>query len=270
MIASLRRHEAEEAVRDLRAQTGTHAELDGAWGDLFTPDALKERTRTEILADASARQLMVDDLFGPLTEEVFERSTLGRLLLDVQPTVVVDCVNTAGALAYQDVFASAKELRVLAADGQVDVTAVDRHLSTMYLPKLIRHTQIALEGMKRAGTRVYVKIGTSGTGGMGLNIPFTHSEERPSRVLLAKAGLAGAQTILLYLMARTAGSPSDTDPSTGVDGRPCVRTAPRPSPFRRRSAPPAKRPSRGWTSPWRASTWTRARTGSSRCTSSRR
>jgi NAD(P)-dependent dehydrogenase (short-subunit alcohol dehydrogenase family) len=181
VIASLRRHEAEDAVRDIRAQTSTQAELDGAWGDLFTPDALKECTRREILADASARQLMVDDLFGPLTEEVFQRSTLGRLLLDVQPTVVVDCVNTAGALAYQDVFASAKELRVLAAEGQVDVTAVDRHLSTMYLPKLIRHTQIALEGMKRAGTRVYVKIGTSGTGGMGLNIPFTHSEERPSR-----------------------------------------------------------------------------------------
>ncbi len=208
VIASLRRHEAEDAVRDIRAQTSTQAELDGAWGDLFTPDALKECTRREILADASARQLMVDDLFGPLTEEVFQRSTLGRLLLDVQPTVVVDCVNTAGALAYQDVFASAKELRVLAAEGQVDVTAVDRHLSTMYLPKLIRHTQIALEGMKRAGTRVYVKIGTSGTGGMGLNIPFTHSEERPSRVLLAKAGLAGAQTLLLYLMARTPGAPA--------------------------------------------------------------
>jgi hypothetical protein len=40
--------------------------------------------------------------------------------------------------------------------------------------------------MKRAGTRMYVKIGTAGTGGMGLNVPFTHAEERPSRVLLAK------------------------------------------------------------------------------------
>ena len=62
--------------------------------------------------------------------------------------------------------------------------------------------------MKRAGTRFYLKIGTAGTGGMGLNIPFTHSEERPSRMLLAKSGVAGAHTLLLYLMARTPGAPA--------------------------------------------------------------
>jgi hypothetical protein len=43
---------------------------------------------------------------------------------------------------------------------------------------------------------------------MGLNIPFTHSEERPSRMLLAKAGVAGAHSLLLYLMARTPGAPA--------------------------------------------------------------
>ena len=37
--------------------------------------------------------------------------------------------------------------------------------------------QTLLEGLKRAGTKAYVKVGTSGTGGMGLNIPYTHSEE---------------------------------------------------------------------------------------------
>jgi hypothetical protein len=62
--------------------------------------------------------------------------------------------------------------------------------------------------MRRAQTEVFVKVGTAGTGGMGLNIPFTHSEERPSRVLLAKTGIAGAQTLYLYLMARTPGGPA--------------------------------------------------------------
>jgi len=38
---------------------------------------------------------------------------------------------------------------------------------------------------------------------MGLNIPFTHSEERPSRVLLSKSSIAGAHSLLLFLMART-------------------------------------------------------------------
>jgi hypothetical protein len=61
--------------------------------------------------------------------------------------------------------------------------------------------------MVKAGTGTYIKIGTSGTGGMGLNIPYTHSEEKPSRVLLSKSALAGAHTLLLFLMARTPDGP---------------------------------------------------------------
>jgi hypothetical protein len=59
--------------------------------------------------------------------------------------------------------------------------------------------------MVQAGTKAYVKIGTSGTGGMGLNIPYTHGEEKPSRVLMSKAAVAGAQTLLTFLMGRTPG-----------------------------------------------------------------
>jgi hypothetical protein len=59
--------------------------------------------------------------------------------------------------------------------------------------------------MQAVGTKIYVKIGTSGTGGMGLNIPYTHSEEKPSRVLLSKSSVAGAHTLLLFLMGRTPG-----------------------------------------------------------------
>jgi hypothetical protein len=75
------------------------------------------------------------------------------------------------------------------------------------VPQLIRHVQVFYQAMLKARTGAYVKIGTSGTGGMGLNIPYTHSEEKPSRVLLSKSALAGAHTLLLFLMARTPGGP---------------------------------------------------------------
>ncbi|HEX7242309.1 MAG TPA: hypothetical protein VF263_18625, partial [Longimicrobiaceae bacterium] len=119
-----------------------------------------------------------------------------------------DTINTATAFAYQNAYDSAAALRDKARRGEADLDAVETHLATMYLPQLIRHVQLALEVMKRARTQVYVKVGTAGTGGMGLNIPFTHSEERPSRVLLAKSSIAGAHTLLLYLMARTPGAPT--------------------------------------------------------------
>jgi hypothetical protein len=57
------------------------------------------------------------------------------------------------------------------------------------------------------GTRIYVKVGTTGTGGMGLNIPYTHGEDKPSPTLMAKTATAFAQTGLLFLMARTPDCP---------------------------------------------------------------
>ncbi|MBI4539205.1 MAG: short-chain dehydrogenase [Gemmatimonadetes bacterium] len=209
VIASLAQREAESAVAELRAEPGgAEVVLEPVWGDIFVPLSLKDRSREEILREHAARRLLIDDLYGELTEGAFLRSTLAALLLEARPHVVVDCVNAAGVLAYQNAFASAAELRALAERGEVDPESVERHLATQYLPQLIRHCQIALEALKRAGTEVYLKVGTAGTGGLGLNIPFTHSEERPSRLLLAKAGLAGAHTLFLYLMARTPGAPA--------------------------------------------------------------
>ncbi len=42
---------------------------------------------------------------------------------------------------------------------------------------------------------------------MGFNIPYTHSEERPSRTLLTKSAVAGAHSMLLFLLGRTPDSP---------------------------------------------------------------
>ncbi|HEX2189724.1 MAG TPA: hypothetical protein VHG51_12535 [Longimicrobiaceae bacterium] len=209
VISGLTRDEAEEAVEELRRDPDAEGvELAAEWGDIFLPHDLRDRHRRDILADPEARGRILDDLLGPLSEEMIERSALGRVIARHRPEVIVDTINTATAFAYQNAFDSAAELRERARAGSVDLEAVEQHLATMYLPQLIRHVQLALEVMRRAQTRVYVKVGTAGTGGMGLNIPFTHSEERPSRVLLAKSSIAGAHTLLLYLMARTPGAPT--------------------------------------------------------------
>ena len=209
-VSALTRQEAERGAVELAEDTSRAPEtsINAEWGDVFLPESLRERARDDVLADAEARTTLLDDLLGELTPAVVTRSALGMLLERRKPAIIVDCVNTATAFAYQNIFQSAAKLRTAAADGSLDAETVERHLATLYLPQLIRHVQIALEAMRRAGTRMYLKVGTAGTGGMGLNIPFTHSEERPSRMLLAKAGLAGAHTLLLYLMARTPDAPA--------------------------------------------------------------
>jgi hypothetical protein len=210
VVAGLREDEARAAVEALAAHpSAAGVELVPEWGDIFLREADRERSRRELLGEDEGRARLLDDLFGPLDAEAVGRSALVALLERHGPEVLVDCINTATAIAYQDVFGSARRLRKRAGSERgVDRAEVEAHLCTLYLPQLIRHIQLLLEGIRRAGTRVYLKIGTSGTGGMGLDIPFTHSEQRPSATLLAKSSLAGAHSLLLFLMARTNGAPA--------------------------------------------------------------
>lgn len=209
VIGALREDEAQETVEFLRAQPdGSDVEITPEWGNVFQRETLRHRDRREVLDDSEARRELLWDVFGVLDDEAFARSTLVAQLASHRPAVVIDCINTATAIAYQNMYESAGRLWREGKEGGADLSVVEAHLATLYLPQLIRHVQLLLEGLRRAESAAYVKIGTSGTGGMGLNVPFTHSEEKPSRELLAKASVAGAHSMLLFLMGRTPRAPA--------------------------------------------------------------
>ena len=207
VLVALFEEEARAAAQALEPYRGM-ATIEIEWGNVLLPAALARLERSAMLADSAHRALVLGDLLGDLTEEVLERSLLYQILTRYRPEAVVDSINTATAFAYQDIFQSARELLAAARSGTLDAAAVEAHLLTLTMPQLIRHTQLMLEALRRAGAQAYVKIGTSGTGGMGFNIPYTHSEERPSRTLMTKSAVAGAQSLLLFLMGRTPGAPA--------------------------------------------------------------
>src|SRR5881396_3359554 len=188
---------------------GTAIEIE--WGNVFLPAPVARLDRAALLADGSHRRLVIEDMLGDLTDDVLQRSLVFQILDRYRPDAVVDSINTATAFAYQDQFQSARDLLEAAHAGAVTPAHVEQHLMTLTMPQLIRHMQIMVEALKRAGTQAYVKIGTSGTGGMGFNIPYTHSEERPSRTLLTKSAVAGAHSLLLFLMGRTPGAPATVE-----------------------------------------------------------
>ena len=205
IITALTKAEAESCLGELREEC--RVPVEARWGNIFLPSDLADRGRDDLMRDAAARRRMIDDVLRPASAS-FDDNILFQWLTTIRPDAVVDCVNSATALAYQDVFASSARLMEAARQGDASVEEVERHLITLPLPQLIRHMQTLFEGLRRAGTKAYVKIGTSGTGGMGLNIPYTHSEEKPSRTLMTKSAVAGAQSMFLFLMARTPGAPA--------------------------------------------------------------
>ena len=193
-IHSLRLEESEQAREQLAPEAGD-TRLTVSAGDIFGLD--REASRLERIG-AQLEQLRDEKLPDYL---------LYRLLTDGRPEIVIDCVNTATAIAYRDVYQASEVCFETLLGGRVETEEMTQLLESLYVPRLIRHIQLLYRGMQAAGTEVYIKVGTSGTGGMGLNVPYTHSEEKPSRVLLSKSAVAGAHSLLLFLMARTPGAP---------------------------------------------------------------
>jgi hypothetical protein len=224
IIASLYEEEVQQALNELRTMfTQNDIEFEGFWGDVFVRGQFTDRPRKELLEKDSHREGLFADLFEPL-DQAYARSQLVQLILQHQPNVIVDSINTATAISYQDAYSasivakrsfdgllekgSKEPSAISATDWKQAKFAFENLLLSQSIPQLTRHVLLLNQAMREVGTRLYLKIGTTGTGGMGFNIPYTHSEDKPSAKLMAKSAIAFAHTGLLFLMARTPEGPT--------------------------------------------------------------
>jgi hypothetical protein len=220
VVASLYQQEVREAIAQFQREFPA-VHFVGYWGDVFVrtefnnADRRRRLPRKRMLESAERRAALYADLFGDL-DAAFAHSQLARLVLEHRPDVIVDSINTATAISYQDVYTASAVARQAFDQLAVSFTdkshaaagsALEMLLLAQSVPQLVRHVLILQRAMVEAGTRLYLKVGTTGTGGMGLNIPYTHSEDKPSAQLMTKTAVAFAHTGLLFLMARTPGGP---------------------------------------------------------------
>jgi hypothetical protein len=219
IVCSRELSEVQEIIDHGRSQF-PDVEFVGFGGDVFlraewnTGGESQRLSRAQLMQSPDSRAGLFDDVFHDF-DAAYERSQLAQLILQHKPDVVVDSINTATAISYQDVY-TASEIAIssfinLRKDPTTHIEAAARDLEALIIsqsiPQLIRHVLIIQRAMTEAGTRLYLKIGTTGTGGMGLNIPYTHSEDKPSARLMTKTAIGFAHTGLMFLMARTPGGP---------------------------------------------------------------
>jgi hypothetical protein len=209
IVTSLRESEAKEAVEDLRKEykNVNPNMFEAKWGNLFTRNEWKDNPPSDVINNKDSRNKLIEDIFNDLDNEVLSNSSLYTVMKETSPDLVIDCINTATGIAYLDIFKTTNQVKHSIAVGNLQEDLVEKLMASAYVPQLIRHVQILSKGLVDSNSKMYIKVGTTGTGGMGMNIPYTHSEERPSRVLMAKTAVAGAHSMLMYLMARTPNSP---------------------------------------------------------------
>lgn len=219
VISALTEREVAEAIETLRAEM-PGVELVAAPGDIFIPQSLQGVDRGEVLRNRAHFDALFDEIFSS-DPDAYQRSALFQLIDAHKPELIVDCINTATAIAYLDVFTVSRRTKLLldaleSREGTIGVdelqplvASVRELLIAQGVPQITRHILFLQRALEQTSVRVYVKVGTTGTGGMGINIPYTHSEEKPSAQLLSKSAIGFAHTGLLFLLARTPGSGSE-------------------------------------------------------------
>jgi hypothetical protein len=226
ILTSLHQTEADSIAGQARQwalgfQPDSLIEITPECGNILLSDRL-EQTFKRLRAGENVEAEYFDGLLRYVYREYSEFSKedkqdifIYRLLTRYRPHILIDCVNTATGLAYQDIYSLGKAYLERKSQGGAEtawqdgggVPLAERLLLAPSLPSLVRHIEILSDALKASDTQLYLKVGTTGTGGMGLNIPYTHSESKPSRTLMSKSAVAGAASLLYLLMNRTAGNP---------------------------------------------------------------
>lgn len=218
VIASLTEAEVTDAVKSLKAEIDD-VEFIGAAGNIFLPQSLQGVDRSEILSNPKHYDALFNEIFS--REVDFKESALFQLIERYRPDVIVDSINTATAISYQDEFKIAQKTKAILdslEQKKGSVThdeleplfgAVRELIISQGIPQIARHILFLQRAFEHTAVRIYVKVGTTGTGGMGINIPYTHSEDKPSLQLLAKSAIGFAHTGLLFLLARTPAASSE-------------------------------------------------------------
>ena len=210
VISALTQREVDDAITSLRSTAeGGGATLVGAAGDIFLPQKLQGVERAELIANRQHFDALFAEIFSPLAQD----SALVKMIEQHKPEIIVDCINTATAIAYLDVFTVSQRTKLLLDAVEDDpsqlqplIRSVRELLIAQGIPQITRHILFLQRALEQSSVRVYVKVGTTGTGGMGINIPYTHSEDKPSAQLLSKSAIGFAHTGLLFLLARTPGT----------------------------------------------------------------
>ncbi len=218
IIASLTEAEVNEAVKSLKAEI-EDVEFIGAAGNIFLPQSLQGVDRSEILSNRKHYDALFNEIFS--REVDFKESALFQLIDRFKPDVIVDSINTATAISYQDEFKIAQKTKsildsleerkgnVPREDLEPLFGAIRELIISQGIPQIARHILFLQKALEETAVHIYVKVGTTGTGGMGINIPYTHSEDKPSLQLLAKSAIGFAHTGLLFLLARTPAASTD-------------------------------------------------------------
>ena len=171
-----------------------------SYGNIFMPYNLKDLSNNN-LYDKSEE--IIEYFYQEINQSVLEKSTIVTLISKYKPNFIIDAINTATVLgnAYNPEYNIQCYVNN-PADCSKKLMVDD------YTTKLINFVYSLKYGMETYNVEKYVKVSTTGLGGMGINIPYTHGDNPKinlSSALMGKMAASGVLHQLLWNLEHTMG-----------------------------------------------------------------
>ena len=199
VLHCLTEQEAEKAGQQLDPVPG-NVNLELSWGNVLWPTELANTDSSGL--DDRQERVLLDFFYGELSQEIIQGASLHCLVKEFQPDFIIDAINTATAVGYHQCVHDAVR-QALAGQGSVNSIALSSPV-----PQIVRFVQVLKEAMSEFKVDQYIKVSTTGLGGMGFNIMYTHGdlgEPGLSTKLLGKVSAAGILHQLLWTLSHTPG-----------------------------------------------------------------
>ncbi|MBQ6991490.1 MAG: hypothetical protein IJN50_01005 [Clostridia bacterium] len=178
-------------------------ELVPSYGNVFMP--YKYNTLSQEQEILEKKDYLLNFYYSNPTEEILKESTIYKLIEKWKPEIVVDSINTGTVLG--STYKPEQLLETVNDNSSEKEKTLTKVLLNDFVPKIINFVnslKIAMEDFK---VKKYIKVSTTGLGGMGINMPYTHGDTPKSTLsyaLMGKISSAGVFHQLLWNLSHVA------------------------------------------------------------------
>ena len=173
-----------------------------SYGDVFLPfEFNKLTTMKEQLKNKDA---LLNFYYSDLSPDILKKSTLYKLVQKWKPDLIIDAINSGTVLGNH--YKPELILSSVSKNADIDVNTCSEILLNDFVPKAINFVYSLKLVMEDFKIKKYLKVSTTGLGGMGMNMPYTHGDTPKSSLsfaLMGKISAAGVLHQLLWNLSHT-------------------------------------------------------------------
>lgn len=199
VIHNLTKQESELVCKKYK-QLYSNIEFIASYGNVFMPYKLKDLTNTNLYDKSDD---IINYFYNEINQMTLEKSTIVTLIKKYRPNLIIDAINTATVLgnAYNPEY----NLKCFNEDPS---QCSKKLMVDDYTTKLINFIYGLKYGIETYNVKKYIKVSTTGLGGMGINMPYTHGDNPKmnlSSALMGKISASGVLHQLLWNLEHTMG-----------------------------------------------------------------